>query len=73
MDNPLAMIDEISFAVLYKHVKELIIDQTLQRTPKVLRVSAMVLMLLGNNRFGNVWWLIRKKPIISTLSSYVLS
>ena len=50
MDNPLAMIDEISFAVLYKHVKELIIDQTLQRTPKVLRVSAMELMLLCNNR-----------------------
>ena len=50
MDNPLAKIGEISLVVHFRHVKELIIDQTLQRTPKVLRVSVLVLMLLCNNR-----------------------
>ena len=64
MDSSLAKIVDISFAVLFRHVKELIIDQTLLRTPKVLRVSAMELMLLCNNRclvtFGNVWWFMIK-------------
>ena len=50
MDSSLAKIVDISFAVLFRHVKQLIIDQTLLRTSKILRVSAMMLMLLCYNR-----------------------